>query len=81
MQDTFRAIYRNGAFVPVVPCDLPEGTPVEVQVRERSNVLPPLESDPQKREEIKKRLLERMSNSPLPADAPKLTREQLHERR
>ncbi len=81
MQDTLRAIYRNGTFVPVVPCNLPEETPVEVLVRKNSSVMPPLEPDPQKREEIKKRLLERMSNSPLPADAPRLTREQMHERR
>ncbi len=81
MNESFHAVYRNGAFVPLVPCDLPEGTPVEVKVRDRPNILPPLEADPQKREKIKQQLLDRMSNSPLPADAPKLTREQLHERR
>jgi predicted DNA-binding antitoxin AbrB/MazE fold protein len=81
MQDTLRAVYRNGAFVPVVPCELPEETEVEVLLRNGSDIMPPLESDPVKRAEIKKQLLDRMSSAPLPADAPKLTRDQLHERR
>ena len=37
------------AFVPVVPCNLPEETEVEVVVREEPCVLPPLESDPKER--------------------------------
>jgi AF2212-like len=80
MQESFRAVYRDGAFVPIVPCDLPNETPVEVVVQPRAGLSPPLESDPAKRAEIMRRLVERMSNSPLPADAPKFTREQLHER-
>jgi predicted DNA-binding antitoxin AbrB/MazE fold protein len=80
MPDTLRAIYRNGAFVPVVPCDLPEETEVQVVVQNGAEMIPPLESDPIRRGEIKKRLLQRMSNSPLPPDAPKLTRDQFHER-
>jgi predicted DNA-binding antitoxin AbrB/MazE fold protein len=81
MQDTLRAVYRNGAFVPVVPCDLPEETEVEVRLRDGVEILPPLETDPVKRAAIRKRLLERMGRAPLLADAPKLTRDQLHERR
>jgi predicted DNA-binding antitoxin AbrB/MazE fold protein len=81
MQDILRAVYRNGAFVPVVPCSLPEETEVEVRVRNGADIIPPLEPDPARRAKIKKRLLERMSNTPLPPDAPKLTRDQLHERR
>ncbi len=80
MPDILRAVYRNGAFVPVVPCSLPEETEVEVRVRNGADITPPLEPDPAKRARIKKQLLERMSNAPLPADAPKLTRDQLHER-
>ena len=80
MQETYRAVFRDGAFVPIVPCDLPNETPVEVVVQPSSGIMPPLESDPAKRVEIMKKLVERMSNSPLPDDAPKLTREQLHER-
>jgi len=81
MQESFRAVYRDGAFVPMVPCNLPEETEVQVLVQNGSGIIPPLESDSAKRAEIKKRLLDRMGNSPLPPDAPKLTRDQLHERR
>jgi predicted DNA-binding antitoxin AbrB/MazE fold protein len=81
MQEILRAVYRNGAFVPVVPCSLPEETEVEVCVRDGADVIPPLEPDAARRAKIKKRLLERMSNAPLPPDAPKLSRDQLHERR
>ncbi len=81
MQDTLRAIYRNGAFVPVVPCNLPEETEVEVVVREEFHLLPPLESDPKERERIKRDLIERMQSNPIPANAPRFTREELHERR
>jgi hypothetical protein len=80
MQEIYRAVFRDGAFVPVVPCNLPNETPVEVVVQQRAGLRPPLESDPAKRAEIMTRLVERMSGSPLPPDAPKFTREQLHER-
>ena len=80
MQESYRAVYRDGAFVPIVPCNLPEETEVKVLVPSGSEILPPMEPDSVKRAEIKKRLLERMTNSPLPPDAPKLTRDQLHER-
>jgi hypothetical protein len=81
MHDLIHAVYGNGAFVPIAPCDLAEDTPVEVYVCESGEMIPPLETHPAKRAEIKRRLLERMSNAPLPSQAPKLTREQLHERR
>lgn len=80
MPDALRAIYRNGAFVPVVPCNLPEETPVEVIVKTGAVIMPPLEPDPEKRAEIRRQMLKRMRDAPLPADAPKFTREQLHER-
>lgn len=81
MQDTFRAIYRNGAFVPVVPCDLPENTPVEVLVKGAPLIQSPTEPDPSKRRKIMRELIERMQRNPIPADAPRFTREELHERR
>jgi predicted DNA-binding antitoxin AbrB/MazE fold protein len=81
MPESIRAIFRDGAFVPVVPCSLPEETEVEIVVQGAPRIIPPLEADAAKRAEIKKRLLDRMSKSPLPPDAPKLTRDQLHERR
>ena len=81
---TFSATYRDGAFHPDEPCELPEGT--RVTVREgKDGVLPPLEPDPVKRREIRKELVKKMTENPLlagiPEDAPRLTREQMHERR
>ena len=81
MQDTLRAIYRNGAFVPVVPCNLPEETEVEVVVREEPKVTPPSVTDPNERARIMRELIARMQSNPIPADAPRFTREELHERR
>jgi predicted DNA-binding antitoxin AbrB/MazE fold protein len=81
MQDTVRAVYRNGAFVPVVPCNLPEETEVEVVVQGASGILPPLVTDPAERARIRKELIARMQTNPIPANAPRFTREELHERR
>jgi predicted DNA-binding antitoxin AbrB/MazE fold protein len=81
MSDTLRAIYRNGTFVPVVPCNLPENTPVEVHVKGAPRIQPPLEPDPIKRRKIMRELIERMQTNPIPVDAPRFTREELHERR
>ena len=78
----FSATYRDGAFHPDEPCDLPEGT--RVMVGESLNgVYPPLEADPAKRREIRKALVKEMTENPLFAgvDVPRLTREQMHERR
>ena len=80
----FSATYRDCAFHPDEPCDLPEGT--RVMVGEGLNgVHPPLEADPAKRREIRKALVKMMTENPLLAcidpNAPRLTREQMHERR
>lgn len=79
MSQTVKAVYRGGAFIPKTPCDLPEDTEVELTVH--PYLLPPEESDPQKRAEIAKALVERMRQNPIPADAPRFTRDELHERR
>ncbi len=79
MAETIKAIYRGGAFILKAPCDLPEDAEVELTVH--PYLLPPEESDPQKRAEIAKALVERMRQNPIPADAPRFTRDELHERR
>ena len=82
MQDTLRAIYRNGAFVPVVPCNLPEKTQVEVLVDDaprRSHLH--LAARSHQAAKIMRELIARMQSNPIPADAPRFTREELHERR
>ncbi|HEX8069104.1 MAG TPA: antitoxin family protein [Pyrinomonadaceae bacterium] len=81
MAQNLKAIYRNGAFIPQVPCDLPEGAEVELTVHEPRRI-PPTVTDPEERARILKEVVESMRSNPLPADAPRrFTREELHERR
>ena len=76
MAQSLKAVYRNGAFIPQTPCDLPEGTEVRLIV-EHAQLLPPGETDPEERKRILKRMVERMKANPIPADAPRFTREEL----
>jgi predicted DNA-binding antitoxin AbrB/MazE fold protein len=80
MQEIFRAVYRDGAFVPIVPCDLPEETEVKVVVQDARGVMPPQVTDPEERARIRKEVVARMQRNPIPANAPRFTREELHER-
>ena len=79
MSQRIKAVYRGGAFVPKTPCDLPEDAEVELTVGD-PYLLPPEEKDPKKRAEILKRVVESMLKNPLPPDAPRFTRDELHER-
>jgi predicted DNA-binding antitoxin AbrB/MazE fold protein len=80
MAQSLKAIYRNGAFIPQTPCDLPDGAEVELTVR-TAEIEQPAEPDPEERKRILARMVERMKANPLAPDAPRLTREELHERR
>ncbi|MDQ3687190.1 MAG: antitoxin family protein [Acidobacteriota bacterium] len=80
MSQTLKAIYRDGAFIPQAPCDLPEGSEVELIVRE-PRTMPPRVKDPEERRRILHNLVERMMQNPFPVDAPRWTRDELHERR
>jgi len=80
MSQRLKAIYREGAFIPQSPCELPENSEVELII-ETPRVLPPAEPDPEERKRILVRMVERMRANPIPADAPRFTREELHERR
>lgn len=80
MMQRLKAIYQNGAFVPQTPCDLPENSEVELTIHD-SSTIPPEITDPAERKRILKQLVERMRANPIPADAPRFTREELHERR
>ena len=75
-----RAIVRDGKFVPVEPCPLPEAQEVEITI-ESPRIIPPAITDPAERAKAMEELVARMKANPLPADAPKLTRDQMHERR
>lgn len=80
MSQTLKAIYRDGAFIPQAPCDLSEGTEVELTIHE-PRVIPPTVTDPEERKRIMAELIQNMRDNPIPADAPRFTREELHERR
>lgn len=80
MSQRVRAIYQNGAFIPQVPCDLPENSEVELVI-ESPRALPPLVTDPEERKRIMEELIQNMRSNPLPENAPRFTREELHERR
>ena len=75
-----RAVFRDGKFVPVEPCALTESQEVELTV-ESPRIIPASISDPAERARVMAELVARMKANPLPANAPQLTRDQLHERR
>ena len=75
-----RAVFREGKFVPEEPCALPEAAEVQLTV-ERPNIIPPAVTDPQERQRILQEVVQRMMANPIPANAPKFTRDELHERR
>ncbi|MFN2454066.1 MAG: antitoxin family protein [Pyrinomonadaceae bacterium] len=75
-----KAIYQNGAFVPQTPCDLPENSEVELTIHDSSTIQPEI-TDPAERARIMKEIIQSMLGNPIPGDAPRFTREELHERR
>ena len=80
MSQRVRAVYHRGAFIPQTPCDLPEKAEVELIIQ-GPYLLPPGEMDPKKRARILRRVVERMRQNPFPPGPPRLTRDELHERR
>jgi predicted DNA-binding antitoxin AbrB/MazE fold protein len=80
MSQRVRAIYQKGTFILREPCDLPEGSEVELTV-DGPHIIPPAVTDPEERKRILSELIQNMRSNPIPADAPRFTREKLHERR
>ena len=80
MSQKLKAIYHEGAFIPQAPCDLPEGSEVELII-EGPYILPPKVTDYDERERILNIVVERMLQNPIPVEASRLTRDELHERR
>ena len=80
MSQTLKAIYRQGAFIPQVPCNFPEGAEVELTIHDPYTI-PPEVTDPAERARILAQVVQNMRDNPIPADAPRFTREKLHERR
>lgn len=80
MSHRIRAVYRDGAFIPQQSCDLPEGCEVELTIDDPYTI-PPQITDPDERRKALERLVRRMRENPIPENAPRYTREELHERR
>lgn len=80
MPQALKAIYRNGTFVLQTTFELPEGTEVELLIQSPQVVSPPI-SDLETKQQFLKSLVERMQQNPIPLNAPRFTRERLHERR
>ena len=82
MSDHIHAIFRDGAFYPSEPCQLPEDTAVVVSLPgAASQLAPPGEPNSEERKRILARLTDRMQQRTLAATAPRLTRDEMHERR
>ena len=75
-----KAVYRDGTFVPETRCGLPENAEVDLLVQGPSRT-PPVVTNPEHRNSVLRRITDRMKQNPIPADAPRFTRDDLHERR
>ncbi|MFN5516596.1 MAG: antitoxin AF2212-like protein [Cyanobacteriota bacterium] len=78
-QQALKAIYRNGTFILQSAFELPEGTEVELLVQS-PHVVSPLLSGVEVKKQFLKSLVERMQQNPIPLNAPRFTRDMLHER-
>lgn len=78
-----KAIYRDGAFVPIPngeKLNVSENAEVEITVHD-PYVLPATATSDEERERALRELMESWQQHPLRGDAPRLTRDELHERR
>lgn len=75
-----RATYQDKSFRPDSECDIPDGTVVELEVL-GPVASPPSEMNSEKRAAIRESLVQRLLDSNLSDDSPKLTRDELHDRR
>lgn len=83
MSVRLKAIYRDGAFVPITngeKLSVQENTEVEITVHD-PYVLPPTAASDEERACALRELVEGWERHPLASDAPRLTRDELHERR
>ncbi len=79
MNRRLTAIYREGGFFPQQPCDLREESEVSLIVQGPSK-RPPEITDPEEIGRILQMVTERMRRNPLPTQAPRFTRDDLHGR-
>ncbi len=78
-----KAIYKDGTFVPISngeKLNVSENAEVEITVHD-PKVVPPTPTSDEERERALRELMESWQQHPLRGDAPRLTRDELHERR
>jgi hypothetical protein len=75
-----RAVYRDGAFVLRERCDLPQETEVNLIIQ-GPMLAPPVITEPAERASFLRAMTERIRQNPLPAEAVRFSRDELHERR
>lgn len=80
MPQALKAIYRNGTFILQTACELPEGAEVELFIQSPQVASPPI-TDAETKRQFLRSLTERMQQNPIPMNAPRFTRDMLHERR
>ncbi|PLZ07945.1 antitoxin family protein [Fischerella thermalis] len=80
MPQALKAVYRSGTFILQTACNLPEGVEVELFVQS-PRMAPPKIADIAARQNFLKLLVEQMQQNPIPSNAPRFTRDMLHERR
>lgn len=80
MSQVLKAIYQNGAFVPLEPFSLPEDSEVEIIVRNTTLIAPKV-TDVAQKVAVLQQVVQSMQANPLPSNAPRFAREELHERR
>jgi hypothetical protein len=77
-----KAIYKDGAFVPISNGDklnVSENAEVEITVHDPHG-LPPAATSDEERERALRELFASWDAHPLRSDAPRLTRDEMHER-
>ena len=83
MSVRLRAIYKDGAFVPVPngeKLDVRENAEVELTVHD-PYIVPATAKSDEERERAVRELIESWEQHPLKGNPPRLTRDELHERR
>jgi len=83
MSVRLKAIYRDGAFVPLTngeKLNVPENTEVELTVH-NPYVVPATAKSDEERQRALRELFASWDAHPLRPDAPRLTRDEMHERR
>jgi hypothetical protein len=83
MSVRLKVVYKGGAFVPVQngeKLSVPENAEVEITVHD-THILPPTAASDEQRERALRELFASLDAYPVRPDAPRLTRDEMHERR